>query len=98
MVFILHTAANGGNNGCLVARCRHHLATGMYHTMKHSGLYLFYLNAGGACFLYRENYLVGMRSFGTMACILGIHTSLFGIVVDMVMQLASASDHSRHED
>ena len=63
----------------------------MYHTMKHSGLYLFYLNAGGACFLYRENYLVGMRSFGTMACILGI-------VVEMVMRLASASDHSRHED
>lgn len=57
-------------------------------------------------FLSREDYLVCMSTLSIMAflfgivvvvlCFLGMFMVM--VVIEMVMGLASASDHSRHED
>ena len=74
--------------------------------MEHARLYFLHLHSGCASLLRREDYLVGMGSFSLMTFLFGIVVVMLGflgmlmvmVVIEMVMGLASASDHSRHED
>ena len=78
----------------------------MNDTMEHSWLHLLHFNACCTRFLSREDYLVCMSTLSIMAFLFGIVVVVlcfFGmlmvmVVIEMVMGLASASDHSRHED
>ena len=78
----------------------------MNDTMKHSGLHLLHFNACCTRFLSREDYLVCMSTPSIMVVIFGIVVVVLCflgmlmvmVVIEMVMGLASASDHSRHED
>lgn len=78
----------------------------MNDTMEHSGLHLLHFNACCTRFLSREDYLIGMSTLSIMVVIFGIVVVVLCflgmlmvmVVIEMVMGLASASDHSRHED
>ena len=78
----------------------------MNDAMEHSWLHLLHFNACCTRFLSREDYLVGMSTLSIMAFLFGIVVVVlcfYGmlmvmVVIEMVMGLASASDHSRHED
>ena len=78
----------------------------MNDTMEHSGLHLLHFNACCTRFLSREDYLVCMSTLSIMAFLFGIVVVVLCflgmlmvmVVIEMVMGLASASDHSRHED
>lgn len=78
----------------------------MNDTMEHSGLHLLHFNACCTRFLSREDYLIGMSTLSIMAFLFGIVVVVLCflgmlmvmVVIEMVMGLASASDHSRHED
>lgn len=74
--------------------------------MEHAWLYFLHLHSGCTSLLRRKDYLVGMGAFSLMTFLFGIVVMVLGflgmlmvmIVIEMVMGLASASDHSRHED
>ena len=78
----------------------------MNDTMEHSGLHLLHLDACCTRFLGREYYLIGMSTLSIMGVLFGIVVVVLCflgmlmvmVVIEMVMGLASASDHSRHED
>ena len=78
----------------------------MNDTMEHSGLHLLHFNACCTRFLSREDYLIGMSTLSIMAFLFGIVVVVLCflgmlmvmVVIEMVLGLASASDHSRHED